>query len=229
MNQYSYILFDLDGTVTDPGMGITNSVMYALDQFGIHVGERSELYPFIGPPLADSFMKYFGFSQGEAEKAIAYYREYYKEKGIFENLLYEGMEDMLARLTGMGKKLVLATSKPEVFARQILEHFQLDGYFYHISGATLDGSRVNKDEIITAALEECSIRSAEAVMVGDRMYDIEGARKNGIVSIGVLYGYGSREELEDAGADRIAETVEELGRIINSLPCAPGNDIMKQE
>ena len=215
MKRYDVILFDLDGTLTDPGLGITNSVMHALKKYGIEVEDRSSLYKFIGPPLIDSFEKYFGFSHEEAVKSVDYYREYYKDKGIYENLVYDGIENLLVSLYEKGKKIILATSKPEPFARQILEHFGLDKFFLFAAGSTMDETRTNKAEVIEYALAECGITDKTAVvMVGDREHDIIGANKNGIDSIGVLFGYGSREELEAAGATYIAETVEDIEKYI---------------
>lgn len=212
---YEYILFDLDGTLTDPAIGITNSVMYALKKYGIEVHERSELYKFIGPPLWDSFENYYGFSKEEAKTAVEYYREYYKDKGIFENLVYDGIEDLLKRLEDSSKTLIVATSKPEVFAKQILEHFNIAKYFTYIAGSNLDGTRVKKDEVIMYALESCNVIDlSKAIMIGDREYDIIGAKKVGIGSIGVLFGYGNRNELEKAGADFITETVADIGKLL---------------
>ena len=211
MSKYDVILFDLDGTLTDPGIGITNSVMHALKKYGIEVEDRASLYKFIGPPLIDSFEKYFGFSHEEAVKSVDYYREYYKDKGIYENLVYDGIENLLVSLYEKGKKIILATSKPEPFAKEILRHFGLDKYFLFAAGSTMDETRTNKAEVIEYALSECGITDkTSVVMVGDREHDIIGANKNGIDSIGVLFGYGSREELETAGAAYIAETVEEI-------------------
>lgn len=215
MKKYDVILFDLDGTLTDPGMGITNSVAHALKKYGITVEDRTELYKFIGPPLHESFEKYYGFSKEEALQAVEYYREYYKVKGIYENLVYDGIEELLKKLCESGKRVILATSKPEIFAREILRHFSLDKYFCYAAGANLDGSRTNKAEVIEYALREGGVTDkSTAVMIGDREHDIIGANKNGLDSIGVLFGYGSREELEDAGAAYIAETVEEIYEII---------------
>jgi len=215
MTDYQFILFDLDGTITDPGIGITNSVIHALKKFDIEVSDRSELYKFIGPPLLESFQKYYGFSKAKSEKAINYYRDYYKEKGINENFLYDGFEDLLINLKSNGKTLLVATSKPEIFAKQILEHFELTKYFTFIGGASLDSSRSEKDKIISYVLKNCSIHeTSKIIMVGDRKHDIIGAKKNGIDSIGVLFGYGNREELETAGATYIAETVKDIGKII---------------
>lgn len=206
-----YILMDLDGTITDPKLGITKSVQYALKSFGIEVTDLDTLCKFIGPPLRNSFKEYYGFDDAKAEAAVAKYREYFSETGLYENEVFEGMEKLLAGLKAAGKILIIATSKPEVFAKIILEHFGLEKYFTDICGAELDGRRSRKEEVIRYALERNDITDyAEAVMVGDRMHDIEGAKAVGLVSIGVLFGYGSREELEEAGADRIAETVEKV-------------------
>lgn len=212
---YEYILFDLDGTLTDPGIGITNSVMFALKRYDIEVSDRCELYKFIGPPLTDSFEEYYGFSKEEAKTAVEYYREYYRDKGIFENMVYDGLEDLLKTLKAKNKILIVATSKPEVFARQILEHFDIAKYFTYIAGSDLNGTRVRKDEVIKYALESCNIIDlSKAIMVGDREHDIIGAKKIGMDSIGVLFGYGDRNELEKAGADFIADTVSDIGKIL---------------
>ncbi len=212
---YKYILFDLDGTLTDPGMGITNSVTYALRKMGVEPPEREKLYPFIGPPLTESFMKYYGFSSEKAEKAVECYREYFREKGIFENEVYEGVTELLAALKAEGKVIILATSKPEEFAVKILEHFDLIGYFDHICGATMDGKISKKGDVIAYALKKAEITDkTAALMVGDRAQDIIGAKANGLDSMGVLFGYGDREELETAGAEYIAEAVGDvLGQV----------------
>jgi len=213
--RFEYILFDLDGTLTDPAIGITNSVMYALKKYGIEVNDRSELYKFIGPPLWDSFENYFGFSKEEAKMAVEYYREYYRDMGIFENLVYDGFEDLLKTLKDNGKILIVATSKPEVFAKQILEHFDIAKYFTFIAGSNLDGTRVKKYEVIKYALESCNIIDfSKVIMIGDREHDIIGAKKAGINSIGVLFGYGNRNELEKAGADIIVDTVADIGKVL---------------
>lgn len=215
MKKYNTILFDLDGTLTDPGIGITNSVMYALKKYGINVSERSELYKFIGPPLAESFGKYYGFSTEEFYKAVDCYREYYRDKGLYENIVYEGVEDLLKELKTEGKTLAVATSKPEIFAKEVLRHFGLDKYFDYIAGGNLDGTRTVKAEVIAYALESCCVTDKKSsVMIGDRMHDIIGAKTIGIDSVGVLYGYGNREELENAGADYIAETVTDILKFI---------------
>lgn len=208
---YEYILFDLDGTLTDPGIGITNSVAYALKRWNIEVADRKSLYRFIGPPLQDSFREYYGFSQEDALRAVDVYREYFREKGLYENEVYPGVEKLLQTLKDQGKTLILATSKPEEFAVRILRHFGLDGYFTVMAGATMDPSRSKKGDVIAYALRESGVSDlSKAVMIGDREHDIFGAKQNGLDSIGVLFGYGDREELEKAGATRIAATVEDI-------------------
>lgn len=212
---YEYIFFDLDGTLTDPGMGITNSVMYALKKFGIEETDRTKLYKFIGPPLLESFEVFYGFSEEDAWKALAYYREYFSVQGLYENEVYEGVKELLDTLVGMKKKIVLATSKPEEFAKEILRHFGLDKYFDFVAGATMDESRNKKDDVIEYALESLHITNTSSVlMIGDRKHDVLGAKKFDIDSIGVLYGYGDYEELTTAGATYIAETVEEIKKVI---------------
>lgn len=208
---YQHILFDLDGTITDPMEGITKSVKYALAYFGIEVNDLRSLYPFIGPPLKTSFMEFYQFTEEQAEIAIVKYRDYFSTKGIHENVMYEGMDKLLQTLTQKGKKLYLATSKPEPFARQILKHFNLDNFFTFIGGSTFDGSRSDKADVIKYVLEETrTMDLPKVVMVGDRKYDIIGAKKNGIDTIGVLYGYGDENELREAGANQIVGDLHEL-------------------
>lgn len=206
-----YLLFDLDGTLSDPKVGITRSVQYALEAFGIHVENPDDLCHFIGPPLRESFMKYYGMDESGAEAAVAKYREYFADKGIFENELYDGIPAMLESLRSHGKTLLLATSKPTVFAERILVHFGIEGFFSFIGGSELDGRRSKKDEVIDYVLQENRITALDsAIMVGDREHDIIGAVKTGIQSIGVLYGYGGYDELAKAGATKIVGTVAEL-------------------
>lgn len=208
---YNTVLFDLDGTLTDPAVGITNSVSYALKKWGIEVSDRTELYKFIGPPLVDSFCKYYGFSREDGELSVKYYREYFADKGLFENSVYDGVPEMLAELKKRGKRLIVATSKPEFFSEKILRHFELDTYFDFLAGATLDSSRVKKADVIAHALKSCDITElSTVVMVGDREHDVLGAAHFGMDSIGVLYGYGDREELVAAGATFIAPTVADI-------------------
>ncbi len=216
--QQKYLLFDLDGTLTDPAEGITNSVMYALGKFGVFIRDRRELYPYIGPPLTDSFMRYHGLSAAQAEEALGYYREYFSVKGMFENVPYSGIVALLKELCSKGYTLMIATSKPEEFTVQILQHFSLDRFFAFVAGNTLDESRPTKASVISYLRERYSAINADnALMIGDRKYDIEGAQQNGLPSIGVLYGYGSREELDAAGATAIVADLNELSVEIQRL------------
>jgi len=213
-----YILLDLDGTITNPAEGITKCFEYALNHFGIKVESRAELEQFIGPPLRKSFMDGFGFDEEKAELAVAKYRERFIPTGMFENVVYEGMEQALKTLKDAGKVLIVATSKPEHMAKKILAHFGLDVYFDDICGSNDDASRNEKDEVIRYALEKQGITAlSDVLMVGDRKFDVIGAAKCGLKCMGVLYGFGDREELETAGAAYIAETVEDMARIIVSL------------
>ena len=219
MKDYQYILFDLDGTLTEPKEGITKSVAYALEYFGIHVEDLDNLCCFIGPPLKDSFIKYYGFSEEKALEAVEKYREYFKPYGVYQNEVYEGIPELLESLKAAGKKVLLATSKPHVFATVILEHFDLMKYFDGIYGSELDGTRVKKGDVITYALEQSSVEDkSKAIMVGDREHDIIGAKENELASIGVLYGHGSRGELQEHGADVIVETVAELQAFFKENP-----------
>ncbi len=208
---YKYILFDLDGTLTNPEIGITNSVMYALDKFGIKVENRKELHPFIGPPLTYSFQTFYGLSKEESELAVKYYRENFSVNGLYENEVYDGVGNMLQNLKDSGKILIIATSKPEEFTLKILEHFDLLKYFDHVAGATMDGSRGEKADVIRHAIRISGIEDkSQAIMIGDRNYDILGAKENGLDSMGVLFGFGDYEELSKAGADYIVEKVEDI-------------------
>lgn len=212
---YKYILFDLDGTLTDPGIGITNAVMYALKKFNIEVEDRAELYKFIGPPLLDSFEVYYGLSKEESQLALQYYREYFKPYGLYENTVYDGIEALLTELKSRGFSLLLATSKPEPFAIEILRHFQLDKYFDFIAGATMDEKRVKKADVIAYALESQDITDlSSTIMIGDREHDILGAKAVGLESIGVLYGYGDLEELQEAGATYTVEKPADILQIL---------------
>ncbi|MBP3633602.1 MAG: HAD family hydrolase [Oscillospiraceae bacterium] len=208
----SHVLFDLDGTLTESGIGITRSVMYALRQFGITERDPETLARFIGPPLVDSFHKYYGFPMEQAELAVKYYREYYSVTGIFENRVYDGVREMLSALNERGVGCVLATSKPEHYAVKILDHFDLSSYFTAVCGATMDTSRSKKADVIAYALKTVGADPARTVMVGDRDQDILGAKTFGLSAVGVLYGYGSREELLSAGADALAESALDILR-----------------
>lgn len=204
------ILFDLDGTLTDPKVGITSAVAYALKQTGIEVIDLEELCVFIGPPLKTSFMKLYGFDEATATQAVKDYRVYFERQGMLENEVYEGIEEMLQALCDAGKTLLVATSKPTVYAKQILDHFKLSKYFLDICGSELDGTRSLKQEVITYAIQTNHLMKEDCMMIGDRKHDMIGAKQNQIKTIGVLFGYGTKEELVDAQADKVVETVAEL-------------------
>jgi len=215
MKNHDILFFDLDGTLTDPGLGITNAVMYALEKYGLPLPERESLYKFIGPPLTWSFQTYYGFSEEQSMEAVKFYREHYAVKGLFENEVYPGIPELLGALREAGKTLCVATSKPEKFAVQILEHFGLGEYFHHICGAAMDESRGTKHEVIEYAIGRCGDPDrARIVMIGDREHDILGGKQSGRATLGVLYGYGDRAEHEAAGADAIAGSVESLGEML---------------
>ncbi len=207
------ILFDLDGTLTESGEGIINCVQYALEKLGKKEEHPENLQCFIGPPLKEQFMKYAGLSEKEGEKAVVYYRERYTTTGIFENRLYPKIPELLELLKINNKILAVASSKPEVYVKQILEHFQIADYFTAIVGSELDGRRTEKAEVIEEALRRMHLEEErdKVLMVGDRSHDVQGAISCGLQCIGVAYGYGSREELEKAGAVYIADSVEDLG------------------
>lgn len=214
---YQYILFDLDGTITESGPGIMNSVAYAVKKMGYAVPDNSVLRRFIGPPLSESFQKYFGMSGEQEEEAIRCYREYYTNGGIFENEVYEGIVESFRVLKENGRKLAIATSKPEKFAKQIAEYFGFDKYFDVICGASMDESLVAKADIMRNALEKLGVTEkmkSQVLMVGDREHDIFGAKKNQVASLGVLYGYGDRTELEAAGADYIVEKANQIAGVV---------------
>jgi phosphoglycolate phosphatase len=216
MRSYQYVLFDLDGTITDPKIGITKSFAYALQYFGIEVEELDTLCKFIGPPLKSSFMEHYGFSEADAKVAIEKYREYFGVTGLYENTVYAGMETLLQSFKNREKVLMVATSKPTVYAGRILEHFNLLQYFSFVAGSELNGERSQKAEVIQYAIAQNKLPNlADVIMIGDREHDIKGAKQVGIASLGVLFGYGDRNELEKAGADFIAETVEDIGRLLN--------------
>lgn len=204
-----YILFDLDGTLTDPMMGITKSVRYALNYYGISVNDLNDLLPFIGPPLRDSFREFYGFDANKANEAVIKYREYFATKGIFDNKVYKGIPECLQTLKDAGKILLIATSKPEKFAKQITEYFDLAKYFDFVGGSEFNG-REKKADVINYVLTENQINVDDAIMVGDRKHDIIGAHDNDIPCVGVLYGYGSLDELSANHADYIVETVASL-------------------
>ena len=219
MGKIKTFLFDLDGTLTDPKEGITNSVAYALERQGIKVDNRDELIKFIGPPLIDSFMKYYSFGYELAKESVGVYREYFVPKGMFENSVYDGVEDCLGELGKRGAKLVVATSKPEEYSVEILKHFGLFSYFDAVCGASLDETRTKKADVIEYALDKLGLqdRKDEIIMIGDREHDILGAKENGLRSIGVTYGYAKENELEEAGANYIVHSPIELKRLCLEL------------
>lgn len=208
---YDYIFFDLDGTLSDSAPGIVNSVVYALTEMGTEITDRQQLKKFVGPPLPESFSQYFGYTPEQITQAVTHFRAYFQERGILENTMYTGADLMLQALSDAGKILIVATSKPEPFARVILNRYGIDRYFRYIAGCRIDETRTGKDEVIAYALNECGISDpSRVVMVGDRSHDVIGARKNGIDCIGVLFGYGDRQELESAGALGTVESFDEL-------------------
>ena len=214
IKKYTHFLFDLDGTITDPKVGITKSVAYALRQFGIEIEDLDSLCTFIGPPLKESFQHFFNFSEEQSKEAVLKYREYYTPYGIYENYLYEGMEHLFKSIVNHGGRIIMATSKPEIFALQIAKHFHIDQYFDYIAGSDINLSRDKKGEVIAYALQKMDISPESTIMIGDRMHDIIGAKENKLSSVGALYGYGDRTEMEEAQADYIVNSVDELEKLL---------------
>lgn len=210
MKKYSCVLFDLDGTLTDPYEGITKAVQRGLLHFGIDEPNREKLRVFIGPPLRESFVKYYPVPKERVEEAVSAYRSYFSVTGLFENKLYDGTVELLRALYDNGVRILLATSKPEPFARRITEHFGIDVYFYDQCGSDFEGKYETKAQVVAHAIEKCGIPSSDILMVGDREHDVIGAKANGIDCAGVLWGYGDRDELESAGADMIFENISAL-------------------
>ncbi len=213
---YDVILFDLDGTITDSKPGIVNSILYALKSFDMYEENLDKLDAFIGPPLTMSFKEFYGFNDDKAMLAVTKYREYYKDKGIYENTLYDGIAFTIETLYNNSKKLILATSKPTVFAKEVLKNHCIDQYFESINGSNLDGTRVDKTEVIEYTLRNIkSIDKNKIIMVGDRKYDVMGAKKHHIDSVGVLYGYGSLDEITASAPTYIVKSPEELLSILS--------------
>lgn len=206
--KFQHYLFDLDGTLTDPGLGIKNSIRYALRTFGLPELPDQTLNAFIGPPLLDSFCRYCSVSREDSQELLRLYREYFSDRGIFENTVYDGIDALLAELCRRGASVYLATSKPEPFAIRILEHFNLIRYFTFVGGSTMDESRTEKADVIAYVMQNAKIPAESAVMVGDRTYDILGGKANSLATVGVLFGYGNRDELADA--DHLISSPEEL-------------------
>lgn len=208
-----YILFDLDGTLTNPKVGITRAIQYAMKQLGEPVEPMDALISFIGPPLAVSFAER-GYDEEKTAQAIAYYRDYFTKDGMFENDVYDGIEALLQQLKTAGKTLAVATSKPEIFAETILAHFELMPYFDVIVGSELDGRRSAKADVIAEVLQCLNVHASQCVMIGDRKHDMIGARTHHMTAIGVTYGYGDAQELTEAGADFICHDVRALQQLL---------------
>lgn len=212
---YQYILFDLDGTLTDPREGITKSVQYALSKMGIEEPDLTALEHFIGPPLYDEFRRCYDFDDTQAKQAVAAYRERFSVHGWKENLLFDGVPTMLQTLRAAGKTLAVASSKPTVFVKKILELFEIAPYFDAVSGATLDGSISTKAQVVEQALAMLSVKDRkDVVLVGDRMHDVEGAQLCAIDCVGVTFGFGGFEELQQAGAKYIVQDFAELIQVL---------------
>lgn len=214
---FRYCLFDLDGTLTDPREGITKSVRYALSKKGIDEPDLKKLEDFIGPPLRESFRIKYGMSEEEAKEAVTFYRERFAPIGVLENRIYEGIPELLAALSERGVKIAIASSKPTVFVNRILEHFGIADYFDVVVGSELDGRRDAKEAVVEEALRRLGIldlaeqdKKTCCAMIGDRKFDIQGAKAHGLTGIGVRFGFAAEGELEAEGADYIAETVEQL-------------------
>ncbi len=214
MRSVDTVFFDLDGTLTDPKIGITRCIQHALEQLDVVVPTAEDLTWCIGPPLLESFKSMLGDDES-ANVALNYFRERFSDKGLFENEVYDGIPSALRHLADSGATLFVVTSKPQVYAEQIVEHFGLDSYFECVFGPTLEGVRAKKTDLLRYALREIGAAPRTAVMVGDRSLDMIGARENGVAAIGVLYGYGSREELEDAGAQALLSEPCDVGRILH--------------
>lgn len=214
----TYLLFDLDGTLTNPQEGITKCVQHALRAFGIEEPDLEKLIPFIGPPLIQSFMEFYNMSEEDARKAVAVYRERFSTVGLFENFPYPGIADMLAELKAQGKILAVASSKPTIYVRRILEKFELAPYFDVVEGSNLDGTRVDKKEVIAEVLSQLDNPSADdLLMIGDRKFDVIGARETGFGCVGVRFGFAAPDELEQSGAVYIADTVRDLHRYLINI------------
>ncbi len=210
---YKAVLFDLDGTLTDSGLGITNAVCYALEQMNWPMPQGS-LFAFVGPPLTDSFQRFCGMTAQQSEEAVRQFRQYYNVTGVFENQVYDGVVEMLGRLKQAGLRLVLATSKPEATAIRVMKHFGLDIYVPDMVGGMDDESRNTKGKVIAHALATFGIDPKDAIMMGDREHDVLGAAENGIPCLGITYGYGDRTELESAGALAVLDTPAEAADFI---------------
>ncbi len=208
--KYRLYMWDLDGTLTDPKIGITKSVQYALAKFGIIVNDRDMLTPFIGPPLKESFQRFYAMTEAEAIQAVAYYREYFGTKGLYENEVYAGIEDILSHIQAQGCINIVVTSKPTLYAEKIVAHFNLNRLFSRVIGSNMDLTMTDKGELIAYALLQFPYDPSACVMIGDREHDIIGAKKNGVDSIGVTWGYGTLDELEKVHVNAVAKSIKDL-------------------
>lgn len=216
MKKYTTVLFDLDGTLVDSGIGVTNSVAHAMERFGITPPPRQELFKFIGPPLVQSFRDFCGFNDEQITLGIKYYREYYSDKGILECTMYDGVLELMQSLKKKGYKLSLATSKPDIYATRVAEIKGILPYLDHLAAASTDEkTRATKEAVVEYALELCEEKDrSKILMVGDRHFDINGAKSFGLDSVGVTFGYGSYEELKEAGATYIVNSMKELVELL---------------
>lgn len=214
---YQYIFFDLDGTLTDPREGITKSVQHALSRMGIVEEDLTKLEPFIGPPLIECFSEYYGFNLEECRACVEYYREYFSDRGWQENLLFEGVKELLTRLRAHGKVVAVASSKPEYFVRKILKHFEIEELFDEICGATMDEKRTKKHEVLEELLQRLQLDESKRdkiLMVGDRRHDAEGAAVFGIACLGLSMGFAAEGELEKAGVVAVVDSMKEIGDFV---------------
>ena len=214
--KYKHVFFDLDGTLTDPALGITNAIIYGRKKWGLEPGVNADYYKFIGPPMPKSYEEYWGFSPEDAQRFLADYREYFGTVGLFENEVYPGIPELLAALKDQGRRLYIATTKPTGFSERIAEHFDFAKYFEIVSGSDPYADNTKAD-VIRRAQEACHVDMRSAVMIGDRLHDVEGAHEMDIPCIGVAYGYGGRAELQAAGADWVVDSVEELSALLLNL------------
>lgn len=214
---YNYILFDLDGTLTDSAPGILNCIKYACDKMQLSYPDEATLSSFVGPPLKNMMQSVFSLSEADAEKMLAFYRERFSDVGLFENSVYPGIYEMLSSVKAAGKKTALATSKPLIYAERIMDKFKLSEFFDALSGSELSGAHVSKDEVIEIALSKLKAPRTEALMVGDRSFDLSAASKLGIASVAVTYGYAAPGELEAEHPTFIASSAKELGDIILNI------------
>ena len=210
---WKHVFFDLDGTITDSAPGITNAIIFARKKWGLEPGTNADYYKFIGPPMPQSFEEYWGFSHEDAVRFLEDYREYFAVRGLFENDVYPGIAELLEAIRAAGKHMYIATTKPTGFSERIAEHFGFAKYFDMISGSDLKLTN-SKSAVIEAARARCGVDMTQAVMIGDRAHDVEGAHEHGIPCVGVSWGFGSRDELESAGADYIVDTPAELRKLL---------------